>query len=310
MIVYNDTTQLQIAKEASWAVDSGLSFKTMPFLRDNLAPNLVRERPQGLGQTAGQVAPIVVEQSAGGDLELLASRDHVGFMLPYMINHDGVSHDVNLDGQQASASGDLSLSFLDTAIADYLIDHDVVLIKTSAGASWATVTRDRDGELSLSGLEADKSFIHNDQLIIRSYVPDTHRSSFCLVKSFRGVDDRLTLHGCMMQRLTLDLDEGTLPAMTATVLAKNMTVTHDPITATPLSTTASSIDLSGLTLTLSPDTGDALSLNNTIVTGFRLVMERVGMGPQFALGNTAPRYITNGDMVVQTRLLFTCRMSP
>ena len=153
MIVYNESAKLHIAKETSWASDGIGGFKTLPFISDSLTPQMVQERPQGLGQSVGRSAPITVEESASGDVALVGSRDHLKLLLPYILNHSGFSHEVSLDGKSATTAGALPLGFLEENIKKELIDGDVVWLTAGGVGQWGNVKIGSDNVPRLHGLK-------------------------------------------------------------------------------------------------------------------------------------------------------------
>ncbi len=302
MIVFNDTTRLHIAAEDDWASEGVGDYKTVPFIRDNLAPIMVQERPQGLGQSVGITQPITVEESAGGDIEMLASQAHLGLFLPYILNHQDEVHNVNLNGQQIDANGRLDLGFLTPALKAKLVTGDGVLITSMvnnvAVTNWGIITADNGQTAVITGLTPSQHFGQDDVMMMRYFSPGDVPRSFKLIKAYQGAADHLSLRGGVITRLSIDLEEGALPVMSASVLGKEMTVTADTITSTSLAAMSPEFNPQDFTLVLTPDDGVALTLKNTIVSGFRMVLERAGMAPQFALGSTTARYISGGDLIM------------
>ena len=82
------------------------------------------------------------------------------------------------------------------------------------------------------------------------------------------------------------------------MIAKEMTVMSDAVSATVLSEKLPSVATHDISLSLVPESGTALTLENTMVTGIGLVMERAGMAAQFALGQKTPRHISTGDVTL------------
>ena len=82
-----------------------------------------------------------------------------------------------------------------------------------------------------------------------------------LVKTYDDAPEKMKINGGMIERLVLDLEEGGLPQISASVLAKEMSVTRDTIAARCHLEDAASDGPLISALSLTQENGDDLTLN-------------------------------------------------
>lgn len=147
-------------------------------------------------------------------------------------------------------------------------------------------------------LPSNVSFPPTQASLSTRFIPGERPSSARFAKTYRDGEEWLVCDGVMVQRLTFDLSDQQFFTLTASVLGRSMTVAN----ALPAAVPEAEYPL-GLAETLThfhiKQTDDAkgrIDHENSIITGFRLVLERQGMAPQYGLGDDAPRGIIPGTL--------------
>ncbi|MCE2518030.1 MAG: hypothetical protein J4F41_09455 [Alphaproteobacteria bacterium] len=299
MTVYRDNASLLLAPEPQWGQWPHVAFHPLPFQRETLAPERRHIYASSLEGGGAKLAPVLNEETATGDVELLATSRNLSLLLPHLLHGTATSATVTLAGRRTTSTGRLNIG----GLIPGLKAGDMVTLRHAAGAEGWHQVIDGGGSgisaLAIPGLKPSTTLVSGASLSVKRITPSDEPTSLKLLKSYRKGAEWLSFNGVMLSRLSLDLTEGELLKAGLGILGRDMTV----ITSSP--STLSEVDTPlgfarGLKI-FTLDGGDddtLLTQNNSIITGCRLVMERVGMAPQYALGDTRPKLILPGELAV------------
>jgi hypothetical protein len=297
MIAFHDSAKLFIAQESEWGVQPAGVFQTIPFQRETLIPERRYRYPSSLEGSGTPPAPVAIEEMASGDIEMLATTNNMQLLIPQILNTAVVSGSADVSNRSVNAEG---VMLLDDVLPDLQLKDFIFMHGTAEHNGWQIATQQQGASvLSIEGLPADTTMPRESMVNLNAYSPSSAARSIAIYKTYRDGEDWQHLQGGMINRLTLDLAEGELFTASISVLGREMSVTSaSPRTSrTPEYPLGYAYGLKRFNLNASNDTA-LLTQDNSVITGFRLVMERVGMTPQYALGSIKPKLILPGELAV------------
>ena len=300
MIAYSDNTRMMLGIETSWGVATGATFNTISFIRETITPEYRQIKPASLNSLSRVVQPILTEEAAIGDVEMLATAQNLHMLLPLIMHNDPFKHRYTIGYTYSNAEGILpiSLPLNEGEDGDFVFFYAADEKPEING--WYQLDAVDSRNYKLHGFEPLKyppigsGFEH-----LLAY-PGKVEKSCQIYKSYRDGAEWLTLDGGMLQRLTLDLAEGALFTLTASFIGKSLKITEEAPTAEMLEgqPLGFSTGIKIFTLESSDDDSILITQDNTIITACRIVIERQGMTPQYGIGNIQPRAILPGEVVV------------
>ena len=298
MIAYSDNTRMMLGIETSWGVATGATFNTIPFIRETITPEYRQIKPGSLNNFSRIVQPIITEETAIGDVEMLATAQNLQILLPLVL-HDAPTRYRRTLGRKYVGSDGVTAIDLPFDVGK---EGDFIYVKagnTPELSGWRQI-EPKNRIYYIDGFKPSRylpSGVTYEHWIAH---PSNTEKSCQIYKSYRDGEEWLTLDGGMMQRLTLDLAEGELFSLTASFIGKSLKITDkapktEAIEGQPL---GFSTGIKLFTLESEDDDSTIITQDNTIITACRIVIERQGMTPQYGIGNTQPRAILPGEVTV------------
>lgn len=297
MIAYSDTARMYIAAETTWGKNPGGTYQGRPFQRDSLAPELRHNRPNNLHHNGVSLPPLLTEETIIGDIELLATSHNLNFLLPQLLHTKPAPARKELPNVRTSTDGDISINgiFSDLIVGDYVFTSN-----SGTETGWhRAVKYSNSNSIKLAGFSRSKRLPSTSSFEFNPYRPGSTPQSMSIYKSYQDGQEWLRFNGSMINRLTLDLAEGELFSATASIIGKNMDIaaSRPGIALQKEHPLGFSTGLKTFSLS-DGDSENFITQDNSVVTGFRLVMERTGMVPQYAIGSTKPKLILPGELSV------------
>ena len=295
MIAYSDKTRIALSQELLWGTAPSNGYANLHLLAENLTPQIRSFQPQQLGHTH---PPIRTEEMVSGEIEMPLSAASLIAVLPYLMQAQAKTHDFSMDGSiPLDANGCLPLP---TVTSAYLEDQDYV---------WMDVDDEQKSGFYPVKVPAVQPFLKGDTnldpvidpvLSLHRFTEGTLAQSACIARNYGPDDVWHALTGLMVQRLVLDLEEDRPPTMTASVIGRAMeTISPAPDIANGQRPTLLDTGQHLEKIVFSdPETGTEIDAGHIVMTGIRIVLDRVGMVPQFGLGEVHPRLIMPGQLAL------------
>ena len=299
MIAYSDNTRMLLGIETSWGVATDATFNTVSFIRETITPEYRQVKLGSLNSFNRTVQPILTEEAAIGDVEVLATVHNLQTLLPLIMHDEATKLRYTLGTSYSSEEGVIYIS-LPLGIGE---DGDFVYVTVSPAPEldgWRQMTADGGIYFTINGFEPSAYVPTGTTYEHWMLHPGKTEKSCQIYKSYRDGEEWLMLDGGMMQRLTLDLAEGELFTLTASFIGKSLKITEEAPTAETIESQplGFSTGIKFFTLESADDDTMLVTQDNTIITACRIVIERQGMTPQYGIGNTQPRAILPGEVNV------------
>ena len=295
MIAYADKTKIALVRETTWGQTPDSSFDNLHINAESLTPQIRSLQPQQLSHSQ---PPVRVEEMVSGDLEFPLAMTTLSALLPYVMLGEVNSQEINLPGANTfNASGNLLIS----PTPEPMLDAQDYLWLDAEGD-------ERTGFFPLV-ISANQPFlkggdntaaITNPTLTLHRLTSGNTEASASIIRQYGPNGGWYALAGMMIQRLVIDLEEDRPPVVTASMIGRNMqTISLAPTLndGGATETLDSGQHLKKLTFS-DPHTSNDVDTGEAVITGIRIILERVGMTPQFGLGSPHPRVILPGQLSV------------
>ena len=310
MIAFADSTEVVMVKEESWKTPpSGVEYAPLLLVSESLRPELRHLRPQRLSGVNESPA-VLTEEMVSGDIEGVATVSLLKGLLPLILSEEIPTW----SGTQTRAIIRQGAMRLPSSVPNTILPGDGVwLTPKNNSALTGFYPISKNGNLKvISGLESSLAS-SNIGMHFSGWAGGSASPSVSLMRRY-GDEGSNWMHmaGMKLQRLTLDLQVESLMLATASMIGSHVTLNATAPRVQEYKSSAPLGFASGLkTFRLASATHE-INANDAVITDFRIVLERIGMAPQFALGSTTPRLITPGklglyghlDMLISDQQLF------
>ena len=306
MITYRDKTQLLLAMEDQWAGQAGAFFH-LPYLRETMTPDQRVITGDSIGSPDRPIPGHFAETSALGEVEFFATAQHLALFLPMILHGTATGSDHPLSAETTGADGQILFQ------RDDQIKHkgEPVFINNGLGKAltgWHLndgpqgEVEDNQHKAAIIGLPPQAKLLASARSVSRRYTEGETPSSCQIYKAYHDQKGFLKFDGVMAQRLTIDMQEGAYLTAAASMIGRGMSLlaaSGQQAAALPTPHPIGAADGKHIfVLENRDDAGLKITPQNSIITGFRLVLERRGMAPQYGLGAAKPRAILPGQLAV------------
>lgn len=293
MIAFSDKAKIAHHWETNWGEIPRSSFVNLHINSENLTPivNAVE-----LDQLAGTNPRLITEKLVGGDIEAPLTAAALASFMPPVLQEETCTLDSYTQGSaRVYSSRDFELPGV---LAAHCMEDDYIWLQADGGLEAGfmqvvlrnnkIVFKDKPplGQLVNPAIKFSKLTTGKKPVsttIIRRYDPD---------------DRWHALTGLLVQRLVMDIEEDRPALMTASLIGKAMqTIPHNPrvIDNRKLDPLDPGHHIKKFVL-IDPETDTTVDTTDLVITGIRIVFDRIGLTPQFGLGDLQPRMILPGRL--------------